>query len=111
MMDSEKACQRRYTDLTMIIRPDFRELPLYDFILEFKYLKLSEVKLSGAELKKLSKAELEALEPVTEKLEEAKQQLFDYQTCLEKECQEALKLKLISVVAIGFDRLVWQTVT
>ncbi|MDM8560394.1 AAA family ATPase [Candidatus Parabeggiatoa sp. HSG14] len=109
MMDSEKTCQRRYTDLTMLIRPDFRELPLYDFILEFKYLKLSEVKLSGAEIKKLSRTELETLEPVQEKLREAKQQLFDYQTCLEKECHEKLKLKLISVVAVGFDRLVWQT--
>ncbi|MDM8557325.1 AAA family ATPase [Candidatus Parabeggiatoa sp. HSG14] len=110
MMDSEKACQRRYTDLTMLIRPDFRELPLYDFILEFKYLKLADVKLSGAELKKLSQAELEALEPVKAKLAEAKQQLFDYQTCLESECNEVLKLKLISVVAVGFDRVVWQTV-
>ncbi|MDM8557203.1 hypothetical protein [Candidatus Parabeggiatoa sp. HSG14] len=59
----------------MIIRPDFRELPLYDFILEFKYLKLAEVKLmSGAELKKLSQTELETLELVKEKLAEAKQQ-------------------------------------
>ncbi|MCP4705716.1 MAG: AAA family ATPase, partial [candidate division Zixibacteria bacterium] len=63
MMDSETACKRRYTDLTMLIRPDFRDLPLYDFILEFKYLKLSEVKLSGAEVKKLNQTELEALEP------------------------------------------------
>ncbi|MDM8557526.1 AAA family ATPase [Candidatus Parabeggiatoa sp. HSG14] len=110
MIDSEKACQRRYTDLTMIIRPDFRELPLYDFILEFKYLKLGEVKLSGEELKKLSQTELEALKPVTEKLEEAKQQLLDYQRCLEEKCQEVLKLKLISVVAVGFDRVVWKTI-
>jgi hypothetical protein len=111
MMDSEMACKRRYTDLTMIIRPDFRELPLYDFILEFKYLKLAEVKLSGATVKKMSRTELEALEPVTEKLAEAEQQLFDYQTCLEEECHEVLKLKLISVVAVGFDRVVWKTVS
>jgi len=110
MMDSEMACKRRYTDLTMIIRPDFRELPLYDFILEFKYLKLTEVKLSGAEVKKLSLKKLEALEPVKEKLAEAKQQLLDYQTCLEEECHEVLKLQLISVVAVGFDRVVWQKV-
>jgi hypothetical protein len=111
MIDSEKTCQRRYTDLTMILRPDFRELPLYDFILEFKYLKLSEVKLSGQEIKKLTQTELEALEPVQEKLAEAKQQLLNYQTCLESEYDEVLKLQLISVVAVGFDRLVWQTVS
>ncbi|EDN67739.1 protein containing DUF1703 [Beggiatoa sp. PS] len=111
MMDSEKACQRRYTDLTMLIRPDFRDLPLYDFILEFKYLKLAEVKLSGAKLKKKSRTEMEALEPVKEKLAEAKQQLLDYQACLEKEGHDVKKLQLISVVAVGFDRLVWQTVS
>jgi hypothetical protein len=108
LMDSEMACKRRYTDLTMILRPDFRDLPLYDFILEFKYLKLSEVKLSGAEIKKLSFSELEALEPVKEKLAESKQQLLDYQKCLmSKEGGEDLKLQLISVVAVGFDRLVF----
>ena len=111
MMDSETACKRRYTDLTMLIRPDFRDLPLYDFILEFKYLKLAEVKLSGAKLKKKSRSEVEALEPVKEKLAEAKQQLLDYQACLEKEGYKALKLQLISVVAVGFDRVVWQTVS
>ncbi|MCP4703877.1 MAG: hypothetical protein GY865_04640 [candidate division Zixibacteria bacterium] len=67
--------------------------------------------MSGAEVKKLNQTELEALEPVQEKLAEAKQQLFDYQTCLESECNEVLKLRLISVVAVGFDRVVWQIVS
>ncbi|MEK8016746.1 MAG: AAA family ATPase, partial [Candidatus Parabeggiatoa sp.] len=95
----------------MLIRPDFRELPLYDFIFEFKYLKLSDVKLSGAQVKKHSRTELEALEPVKEKFSEAKQQLLDYQTCLESEGYDVLKLKLISVVAVGFDSVLWQTVS
>ncbi len=46
---------------------------------EFKRLKLSNVKLSGAEVKKLSLRELEALEPVKEKKAEAEKQLLDYQ--------------------------------
>jgi hypothetical protein len=111
MMDSEKACKRRYTDLTLLIRPDFRQLALYDFILEFKYLKLAEVKLSGTEVKKLSRSELEALEPVKEKLAEAKQQLLDYQACLKEQNGDKLKLKLISVVAVGFEKMVWQMVS
>ena len=110
MMDSEMPLERRFADLTMLIRSDFRRLPLYDFIIEFKYLKLSEVKLSGAELKKLSITELEALEPVTEKLKEAKQQLLDYQSRLEEKSDDRLKLQLISVVAVGFERVVWQMV-
>jgi len=66
--------------------------------------------LSGVEVKKLSQRELEALEPVTEKLEEAKLQLLDYQSRLEKKSDDRLKLQLISVVAVGFERVVWQTV-
>ena len=110
MVDSEMPLGRRYADLTMLIRPDFRQLPLYDFIIEFKYLKLSEVNLSGAELKKLSLTELEALKPVKAKLKEAKLQLLDYQSRLEKKSDDRLKLQLISVVAVGFERVVWQTV-
>ncbi|EDN72005.1 hypothetical protein BGS_0936 [Beggiatoa sp. SS] len=95
----------------MLIRPNFYELPLYDFIFEFKYLKLSDVKLSGAQVKKHRLTELEALEPVKEKFAEAKQQLLDYQTCLESEGYDVLKLQLITVVAVGFDSLMWQTET
>jgi len=32
MMDSETPSKRRYADLTMIIRPDFRQLPLRNFL-------------------------------------------------------------------------------
>jgi len=103
MMDSEMPVERRYTDLTMIVRPDFRQTPLKNFLFEFKYLKLSEVGLSGEELKRLTMAELEALELVQAKLADAEQQLLDYQSSLED-------LQLISVVAVGFDRLIWKIV-
>jgi len=111
LIDSEKAYERRYADLTMIVRPDFRQGPLRDFIFEFKYLKLAEVKLSGDSVKQLTLSELKALEPVKEKLAESKEQLLDYQTRLESKLGEELKLQLISIVAVGFDRLVWQTVS
>ncbi|MEK8019694.1 MAG: AAA family ATPase [Candidatus Parabeggiatoa sp.] len=111
IMDSETPLERRFADLTMLIRPDFRQLPLYDFIIEFKYLKLSDVNLSGAKLKKLSITELEALEPVKEKLAESEQQLLDYRTGLQAKSGDKLKLQLISVVAVGFDRVVWRMVS
>jgi hypothetical protein len=110
MMDSEMPAERRYTDLTMIVRPDFRHTNLRNFILEFKYLKLSEVGYSGEELKNLSMAKLQALEPVKAKLADAKKQLLNYQTSLELKYDNVFKLQLISVVAVGFDRLVWQKV-
>jgi hypothetical protein len=103
IMDSEMPAERRYTDLSMIVRPDFRQTPLKNFLFEFKYLKLSEVGLSGEELKRLTMEELEALELVQEKLTDAEQQLLDYQSSLED-------LQLIAVVAVGFDRLIWKKV-
>jgi hypothetical protein len=103
IMDSEMPVERRYSDLSMIVRPDFRQTPLKNFLFEFKYLKLSQVGLSGEELKRLSIEEVETLELVQEKLAEAEQQLLDYQSNLED-------LQLISVVAVGFDRLVWKIV-
>jgi hypothetical protein len=111
MMDSEMAVQRRYTDLTMLVRPDFRHSNLQNFLLEFKYLKLSEVGLSGEEVKKLTMAELEALKLVQDSVEQAKQQLLDYRTELESKYDNVFKLQLISVVAVGFDRLVWKTIS
>ena len=91
MIDSETPSKRRYADLTLIIRPDFRQLPLSDFIFEFKYLKLSEVKLSGAELKALTPEDLKALEQVKEKLAESEEQLLDYQKALESKYGDSLK--------------------
>ncbi len=108
IMDSEMPAQRRYTDLTMILRPEQRKYPLKDFLFEFKYLKLSEVNLSGEEVKQLSIEELKNLEAVKDKTAEAETQLLNYQTRLESKYKD-LRLQLISVVAVGFERVVWQT--
>jgi hypothetical protein len=110
VMDSEMPLERRYADLTMIIRPEQRKYPLYDFILEFKYLKLSEVGLSGEDARDKSIDELLALTSVEEKLAESKKQLLDYQSRLESKYGDLLRLQLISVVAVGFERVVWQRV-
>jgi len=100
--------QWRYADLTMIVRPEQRQSPLNDFILEFKYLKLADGKLSGEKVKDLSISELKALAPVKEKLAESEKQLLGFQRRLESKSRDSLRLQLISVVAVGFERVVWQ---
>ncbi len=110
IMDSEVAIKRRYADLTMIIRPERRKFPIYDFILEFKFIKLTELNLSGEKAKKLTKDKLNDFALVKKKLAEAKKQLLAYQTGLQNKYGEELKLKLISVVAVGFERVVWEVV-
>jgi hypothetical protein len=110
VMDSEFSTGRRYVDLSMMIRPERRKYPIFDFILEFKYISLSEVNLSGEELRDMSIGELKALALVKKNAADAKKQLLSYKTSFKKKYGDELKLKLISVVAVGFDRLVWEEV-
>ena len=111
LMGSETEVERQYADLTMIVRPQMRQYPsLLDILIEFKSLKLGEVKLSGKEVRKLSRNEIKALDQVKEKLKEAKEQAQKYGKVLEKKYGSALRLRKYAVVALGFDRLVWEEV-
>jgi hypothetical protein len=109
IMDSETALQRRYSDLTMIIRPSMRHYAtLKDFILEFKYLKLDDLKLTGEQLREKSVAELEAMPQVQQALGDALAQLRQYRPVLEGKYQQPERLYCLAVVALGFERVVWQ---
>ncbi len=105
IMDSEPALERAYADLVMIVRPDMRQYALLDFLIEFKYVKLSDVGLSSVEARELSVTDIKALPPVQEKLAEARAQLRDYRGTLETVYGEKLRLRTYAVVALGFDRL------
>ena len=109
IMDSESALQRRYSDLVMIIRPSMRHYAtLKDFIFEFKYIKLDELKLTGEQLREKSTAELEAMPQVQQALQDALEQLRAYQPILAAKYQEPERLYCLAVVALGFERVVWR---
>jgi hypothetical protein len=109
IMDSETALQRRYSDLVMIIRPSMRHYTtLKDFIFEFKYLKLDDLKLTGEQLREKSVAELEAMPSVQKALQDALAQLQQYRPVLAAKYQQPERLYGLAVVALGFDRIVWQ---
>ena len=109
IMDSESALQRRYSDLVMIIRPSMRHYAtLKDFIFEFKYLKLDELKLTGEQLREKSTAALEALPQVQQALQDALEQLRAYQPVLAAKYQEPERLYCLAVVALGFERVIWR---
>ena len=57
-MDSEKEVQRRYADLTMIIRPDKRYGKVFDVLIELKFVKLKDAKLIAEQARDLSEGEL-----------------------------------------------------
>ena len=115
LMDSETPVGRRYADLTMIVRPEARQYQLLDLLLECKFIKLGELHLSGEQVRALSRAELAALPLVREKLAEARQQAPAYRREVEERYQHTLnltpRLRTYAVVAVGFERLVWEEIT
>jgi hypothetical protein len=108
IMDSETELERRYADLTMILRPERRQSAHKNFILEFKYVSLGG--LTGEKSREMSDEEIKALPKVQQQFTEAKAQLLDYEKRLKNKYEDTLKLHLISVVALGFERVVWEKV-
>jgi hypothetical protein len=109
-MDSETTVGRRYADLTMIVRPDARQSQVYDLLLEFKFLKLRDAGLTGEKAGAMKPAELAALPAVQGKLEEARAQALAYRRELEERYKTELRLRAFAVVALGFERLVWEEI-
>jgi hypothetical protein len=108
MMESETALERRYADLTMIVRPEKRHLPLKNFFLELKFIRLGAVDLTGETARQMSVDELKKLSEVQQKFADAKKQLVDYQQRRKKKYADDLPIHAIAVVALGFERVVWE---
>lgn len=56
----------------------------------------------------MSREELKRLAMIQQKLAESKAKLESYRRILESQYRSVLRLRTYSVVAIGFDRLVWE---
>jgi hypothetical protein len=110
IMDSETEAGRRYADLTMIARPDARQYQIFDLLLEFKFVKPRDPASSVEELRRMSRAELAASPPVAQKLAEARAQAADYLRSLRERYRIDLRMRVYAVVAIGFERLVWEEI-
>ena len=67
--------------------------------------------LTGQDVRAKSRSELVTLSAVKKELTKAKTQLRDYRQTLAQKYGEALKLRTYAVVAVGFERLVWEEVT
>ena len=107
MAVSELETDRGYADLALILRPDMRRFQALDLLLEFKYLGLKELGLSGEQVPAQSRASLAALPAVAAKLDEAAAQAADYGATLR--ARYGLKdLRAYAVVALGVERLVWR---
>jgi len=106
IMDSEPEIGRRYADLTMIIRPDRRHLKIHDVLIEFKFLSLKDLALSGAEIAALPDDAARALPRVAEVLAQGRRQVVDYGKALQRKYRN-LRLKRFVVAALGFEKICW----
>ena len=110
IVDSEPELNRGYADFTLIARPDMRKYEMLDHLLEFKFVKLADLNLSGQDVQQFSDDELHALSQVTSAFEVAEAQLQTYQPILEQRYREGLRLQTTVVVAVGFERLLWKMI-
>ena len=108
MAVSELETDRGYADLALIVRPDMRRFEALDLLLEFKYLGLKELGLTGEQVRARSREALAELPAVAAKLDEAQTQAERYGATLRERYGQA-DLRAFAVVAVGVERLVWRT--
>lgn len=107
MAVSELETYRGYADLALILRPDRRRFQALDLLLEFKYLSLKELGLTGEQVRAQSRESLAILPAVVAKLDAATVQAADYGATLR--ARHGLSdLRAFAVVALGVERLVWR---
>jgi hypothetical protein len=111
IIDSEQPVARGFADLTMILRPEMWRYRLLNILIEFKFIKPGELGLTTEGVKAKSQTELTALDLVKTKMNEAVAQAKRYRTVLSAKYGEPERLHSYAVVAIGFERLVWQEVS
>jgi len=109
VMESEAEIERGHADLTMIVRPDRRQYQILDILIEFKFVSLKEAGLDGKTLETMDREALRMLPAVQGKQREAEAGLARYRAKLQAKFGELPRLHSFSVVAVGFERLVFSS--
>ena len=107
MMVSETEVNHGYADLSFIVRPDWRIYKYLDLVIEFKYVSLKELGMSGQEVRDKPREELMKLPLVSAKLAEAENQAIHYGNTL-KDRYELDTMTRFAVVALGLERVVYK---
>ncbi|MFN8486215.1 MAG: AAA family ATPase [Caldilineaceae bacterium] len=110
IVDSEPELERRYADLLMFLRPEYRQYQLFDLLIEFKYVELTKVGLNAEGVRSKTNAELAALQPIKDAFNTARTTLQTYEQTLRAKYGALLKVRVYAVVSLGFERLFWQEV-
>ncbi len=108
--DSEPELERRYADLLMLLRPESRPYPMFDILIEFKYVELSKVELNAEGVRRKTTAELAALDIIKAEFVATRSALQAYRQTLQTKYSVILKLRVYAVVSLGFERVLWEEV-
>jgi hypothetical protein len=84
-----------------------RQFQALDLLLEFKYLSLKDLGLTGEQVRESTSAQLETLPLIQAKLAEAADQAQRYGAALRTR-YGLTDLRLFAVVGVGLERVVWQ---
>jgi hypothetical protein len=109
IMDSEKEIDRRYADLTMIIRPDKRYGKVFDVLIEFKFVKLKDTGMSADQAVELTDDELCHIPEIAKQIKDGEKQVKEYGKQLEQKYGN-LRLQKFVVVALGFERVCFRKI-
>jgi len=110
IMDSEPELNRGYADLSMIVRPDMRHYDICDVLIEFKFIKPSALGMTGETVAAASHEGLHNLPKVQQLFSDAGQQLHHYMPAIYRKYGDNIKLSTFAIVAVGFERLLWQKI-
>jgi len=108
VLQSEPELGRGYADLVITVQAQARPRGMCDLLIEFKYIKLAEVKLDGTSLRAMSDDDVAALPAVQAALDAASAQVQTYAARLRQMIGAGEKLRCAVVVAVGVERLVWR---
>ena len=109
IMDSETEIDRRYADLTMIIRPDKRYGKVFDVLIEFKFVKLKDAGMSADQAAGLTDDELCQIPEIAKQIKDGGKQVQEYGKKLEQRYGN-LRLQKFVVVALGFERVCFRKI-
>ena len=109
IMDSETEIDRRYADLTMIIRPDKRYGKVFDVLIEFKFVKLKDAGMSTDQAVGLTDDELCQIPEIAKQIKDGEKQVKEYGKKLEQKYGN-LRLQKFVVVALGFERVCFRKI-
>ena len=76
--------------------------------MELKFIRLGAVDLTGEKARQMSVEDIKKLSKVQQQFADAKKQLADYQQRRKKKYADDLQIDAIAVVALGFERVVWE---